>query len=197
MFTGIVEEIATLRSRDGGRFTFAAQFVTDGLGPGDSIAHNGACLTVTDLDAAGYSVVVVDETLARTNLGTLEPGGGVNVERPVRLGGRLDGHMVQGHVDGVGVVLSPPPDLRVALAPELARYVVEKGSVTVDGCSLTVVDAGETEFSVALIPHTMAVTTLGTLVPGDRVNIEVDIIAKYVERLLTHQPAALAEASGA
>jgi riboflavin synthase len=197
VFTGIVEEVATLRRREGGRFTFAAQSVTDGLELGDSIAHNGACLTVTGIEDAGYSVDIVDETLGRTNLGALEPGAGVNVERPVRLGGRLDGHLVQGHVDGVGVVLSPPPDLRVALPPELARYVVAKGSVTVDGCSLTVVDAGGTEFSVALIPHTMAVTTLGAKAPGDRVNIEVDVIAKYVERLLVHDPTALAEARGA
>jgi riboflavin synthase len=197
VFTGIVEEVATLRRREGGRFTFAAQLVTDGLELGDSIAHNGACLTVTGIDGAGYSVDVVDETLARTNLGSLEPGAGVNVERPVRLGGRLDGHLVQGHVDGVGVVLSAPPDLRVTLPAELARYVVAKGSVTVDGCSLTVVEAGETQFSVALIPHTMAVTTLGAKAPGDRVNLEVDVIAKYVERLLVHDLTTMAEARGA
>jgi riboflavin synthase len=184
VFTGIIEEVARLRSRDGGRFAFSAGLVTEGLALGDSVAHNGACLTVVGLDGDGYAVDVVPETLARTTLGSLEPGDGVNVERPLCVGDRLDGHLVQGHVDGVGVVVSGPPDMRVEIGPDLARYVVAKGSVAVDGCSLTVVETGVDWFSVALIPHTLAVTTLAAKVPGDRVNIEVDVLAKYVERLL-------------
>jgi len=187
VFTGIVEEVGTLRARDGVRFEFCARVVLEGLGIGDSVAHNGVCLTVTEVDRTGYAVDVVEETLARTNLGELEPGGRVNLERPVRLADRLGGHLVQGHVDGVGEVLRSAPELRVCIPHELSRYVVPKGSITVDGCSLTVVEAGADEFSVAIIPHTVAVTTLGGRGPGDRVNLEVDVIAKYVERLLAYQ----------
>jgi riboflavin synthase len=126
----------------------------------------------------------VAETLSRTNLGRLAPGDAVNLERPVRPDGRLGGHLVQGHVDAVGVVVTPAPDLRVRVPSGLGRYLVEKGSVTVDGCSLTVVDVVDDTFSVAVIPHTAAVTTFGTRAAGDEVNLEVDVIAKYVERLL-------------
>jgi riboflavin synthase len=184
MFTGIVEEMGRLRRRDGNRFEFDASVVLDGLGVGDSVAHNGVCLTVVGLLDGGYAVDVVDESLGRSNLGALAVGDPVNLERPVRLADRLGGHLVQGHVDAVGEVLSPSPQLRIRAPKDLSRYVVEKGSITVDGCSLTVVDALPDEFSVAVIDHTMAVTTLGRVQPGDLVNLEVDVVAKYVEKLL-------------
>ena len=185
MFTGIVEELGRLEARDGGRFRFgcSAGFL-QGTSPGDSIAANGACLTVVALSSSAYEVDVVEETLARTNLGELTPGDPVNLERPVRLQDRLGGHLVQGHVDGVGTVVDPAPDLVVALDPHLTRYVVEKGSITVDGCSLTVVAVGADRFGVAVIPHTAETTTLGRVRPGDRVNLEVDIMAKHAEKLI-------------
>lgn len=184
MFTGIVEERGRLRSRDGNRFVFEAELVLEDAKIGDSIAHNGCCLTVVEMGAGWYAVDVVDESLSRTNLGELQPGDPVNLERPVRLADRLGGHIVQGHVDAVGEIVTGAPDLRVRMPAALARYVVEKGSVTVDGCSLTVVEALDDGFTVAVIPHTSEVTTLGHKGPGDHVNIEVDMVAKYVERLL-------------
>ncbi len=184
MFTGIVEEMGTLRERDGARFRFTAAVMLDGLAVGDSVAHNGCCLTVAELGDGWYGVDVVSETLARTNLGSLAPGDGVNLERAATPTTRLGGHIVQGHVDGVGRVLRAAPDLEVALAPELARYIVTKGPVAVDGCSLTVVDVGDDRFSVAVVPHTAASTTLGRKGLGDSVNLEVDLMAKYVEKLL-------------
>jgi riboflavin synthase len=192
MFTGIVEELGSVAARDGGRFRFAATTVLEDVTEGASIAVNGVCLTVVswDVEEGWWEAVAVDETLARSTLGSLAPGDPVNLERPVRLSDRLGGHLVQGHVDGVGTVTSPAPDLRVTLPGGLGRYVVEKGSITVDGVSLTVVDSvtsddGTDSFSVAVIPHTAAVTTLGRRQPGDGVNLEVDVTAKYVERLLT------------
>jgi riboflavin synthase len=188
VFTGIVEELGRLRSatRQGRvtRLSFDAPLVVEGSGIGDSIAVSGCCLTVVDLGAGWWAADAVDETLARTTLGHLAPGDPVNLERPTRPDGRLGGHLVQGHVDGVGVVVSAAPDLRVRVPAGLERYLVEKGSVTVDGCSLTVVDTVDDTFSVAVIPHTAAVTTLGRRAPGDAVNLEVDVVAKYVERLL-------------
>src|SRR5256714_10026650 len=184
MFTGIIEELGVLHARDGARFTFAATTVVEDAKVGDSIAVNGCCLTVTDLGPGRWSADVVDESLSRTNLDGLQPGDPVNLERPVRPTDRLGGHVVQGHVDAVGEVLEPAPDLRVRIPDALSRYVVEKGSIAVDGCSLTVVGAVDDTFTVAIIPHTAAVTTLGRKRAGDRVNIEVDLIAKYVERLL-------------
>jgi len=191
MFTGIVEEMGWLEGRDGGRFRFACTpGFLDGAAVGDSIAHNGACLTVVSLDSSAYGVDVVDETLARTNLGDLAVGAPVNLERPVRLQDRLGGHLVLGHVDDVGTVVSPAPDLVVTLAPGLTRYLVKKGSITVDGCSLTVAAVEADRFRVAVIPHTAAVTTLGRARPGDRLNLEVDIMAKHAEKLLAaHLPA--------
>ena len=189
MFTGIVEELGRLRSRDGARFVFESSVVMEDVSVGDSIAHNGCCLTVVEVGEHCYAVDAVDETLSRTNLGNLEPGDPVNLERPVRLTDRLGGHLVQGHVDGVGTVVEPAPDLRVRASADILRYVVEKGSITVDGCSLTVVAVYEDGFSIAVIPHTAAVTTLGRKGPGDMVNLEVDLVAKYVERLLVgHLP---------
>lgn len=184
MFTGIVEELGHLRRRTGSRFEFEAYLVRGGLGIGDSVAHNGVCLTVVDLFDNAYAVDVVDETLERSTLGDLAPGDPVNLERPVRLSDRLGGHLVQGHVDGVGEVVSAAPDLEVRVPVGLARYLVDKGSITVDGCSLTVVEARADGFTVAVIPHTAEVTTLGRRRPGDRVNLEVDVVAKYVEKLM-------------
>ena len=155
----------------------------DGLAVGESVSHNGVCLTVVELLDGGYGVEVVEETLRRSTLGELAEGDEVNLERPVRLADRLGGHLVQGHVDAVGEVLSPAPDLRVRMPLELCRYVVDKGSITVDGCSLTVVEALDDGFTVAVIPHTAAVTTLGRRQPGSRVNLEVDVVAKYIEKL--------------
>jgi riboflavin synthase len=185
VFTGIVEELGRLRSRDGGRFVFEAGEVLVDAKIGDSIAHNGCCLTAVDIGDGWYAVDVVEETLRRTNLGDLRPGDAVNLERPMRANGRFDGHIVQGHVDGTGEVVRPAPDLRIRVDDRrLLRYVVEKGSVTVDGVSLTVVEVLDDGFTVAIIPHTADATTLGGRRPGERVNLEVDVLAKYVERLL-------------
>ncbi|HET7488047.1 MAG TPA: riboflavin synthase [Acidimicrobiales bacterium] len=184
MFTGIVEEMGRLRGRDGARFRFDAGAVLDGLAMGDSVSHNGVCLTVTELGDGWYGVDVVDETLARTNLGVLGPGDGVNLERAVTPTTRMGGHVVQGHVDAVGEILTPAPDLEVRMPPGLARYVVTKGPIAVDGCSLTVVAVDGDRFRVAVIPHTASLTTLGRKGPGDTVNLEVDLMAKYVEKLL-------------
>jgi riboflavin synthase len=198
MFTGIVEELGTVVSRDGARLRIGARRVLEGARTGDSTAVNGCCLTVVDHDAeAGWwEADVSDETYARTNLGSLEAGDPVNLERPVRLEDRLGGHLVQGHVDAVGEIVAPVPDLRVRMPAELLRYVVEKGSITVDGISLTVVEPLADGFTVAVIPHTAAVTTLGTKGPGAPVNLEVDVIAKYAERLLEGQLGALAAGAG-
>ncbi len=182
MFTGLIEELGSLASREGARFTFAAEVVTADAKIGDSIAANGCCLTVVELGPGWWAADVVEESLARTTLGRLEAGDPVNLERPVRLSDRLGGHVVQGHIDGLGRVESPAPDLVVATPG--TRYLVEKGSVAVDGVSLTVVDVDDERFRIAVIPHTASVTTLGRLRTGDEVNLEFDILAKYVERLL-------------
>ena len=184
MFTGIVEELGRVKRRDGGRFEFEASLVLEDAKIGDSISHNGCCLTVVDIGDGWYAVDAIDETLRRTNLGDLQRGDPVNLERPVRANDRMGGHIVQGHVDAVGEVVEPAPNLRVQMPKELLRYVVEKGSITVDGCSLTVVDVLDDGFTVALIPHTTDVTTLGHRRKGDRVNLEVDVMAKYAEKLL-------------
>ena len=184
MFTGIVEELGQLRAREGGRFTFAADRVLDDAAVGGSLAVNGVCLTVVDLGPGWWASDVVPETLSRTALGALRPGDPVNLERPMRLADRLSGHLVQGHVDGVGEVLAPAPDLAVRAPDSLLPYLVEKGSVAVDGCSLTVAAVDGDRFTVAIVPHTAAITTLGRRRPGDPVNLEVDVVAKYVERLL-------------
>jgi riboflavin synthase len=187
VFTGIVEELGTVVSREGQRLRVGARTVLDDVTMGASIAVNGVCLTVVgwDDDAGWWEADVVDETYARTALGALEPGHRVNLERPVRLSDRLGGHLVQGHVDGVGEIVRGAPDLQVRTDPALLRYVVEKGSITIDGISLTVVAPLDDGFTVAVIPHTMEVTTLGHKGPGDPVNLEVDVTAKYVERLLS------------
>lgn len=188
MFTGIVEELGSVLSLDGARLRLAARTVLDDVTMGASIAVNGCCLTVVAWDLEGdsgwWEADVSDETFARTALGSLRPGDPVNLERPVRLADRLGGHLVQGHVDAVGTVVEPAPELVVEVPEGLTRYMVEKGSVTVDGVSLTIVDVRDGRFSVALIPHTCEVTTLGSRRAGDHVNIEVDVMAKYAERLV-------------
>ena len=191
MFTGIVEELGSVVSREGPRLRIAAKAVLEDVELGASIAVNGTCLTVVDWssDEGWWEADVVEETYARTSLGVLVAGHPVNLERPVRLSDRLGGHLVQGHVDGVGEIVEPAPALRVRCARELLRYVVEKGSITVDGISLTIASVHEDGFGVAVIPHTMEVTTLGHKGTGDPVNLEVDVTAKYVERLLAWKDA--------
>ena len=198
MFTGIIEELGKTAGLDllagSARLTIHAPLVAAGARPGNSIAVNGVCLTVTSADGDQFAADVIGETLDRSTLGELAPGAPVNLERPAPVGGRLDGHIVQGHVDATGVIsASRPADrwqvLRIAIPGPLSRYIAEKGSVAVDGVSLTVsalspLEGSEQWFEVSLIPETLARTTLGGVGTGDRVNIEVDVIAKYVERLL-------------
>ena len=193
MFTGIVEAMGTVtESADAGgkrRLCIDAGSLAAGMRVGDSLAINGVCLTAVEVAGARVAVEAVDETLARTNLGLLRPGSPVNLERPMRADGRFDGHIVQGHVDGVGVVRSivnEGASIRLWVdAPEgLRRYLAEKGSVAVDGVSLTVSGVDATGFEVVLIPHTLGVTLFGTRRPGDAMNLEADVIAKYVDRLL-------------
>jgi riboflavin synthase len=184
VFTGIVEEQGRVVSLDGPRLRLSAGAVLEDVTMGASIAVNGCCLTVVGWGDHWWDADVSDETFRRTSLGALRPGDPVNLERPVRLQDRLGGHLVQGHVDGVGEVVEPAPDLRVRTPGPLLRYVVEKGSITVDGVSLTVVEVLGDGFTVAVIPHTAEVTTLGVRRPGDAVNLEVDVMAKYAERLL-------------
>ncbi len=193
MFTGIVEELGTVASRDGSRLRINCTKVLEGATIGDSTAVNGCCLTIVGFDTAAgwWDADVSDETYNRTNLGALSAGDPVNLERPVRLEDRLGGHLVQGHVDAVGEIVQGVPDLQIRMPEALLRYVVEKGSITVDGISLTVVKPLDDGFTVAVIPHTSAVTTLGQKGPGSPVNLEVDVMAKYTERLIEAQLASL------
>jgi len=192
MFTGIIEhlgKVASVTSNDVGSALSLDVGPLHGMGVGDSLAVNGVCLTATEVKDGLVQVEVVGETLSRSNLGGLVPGDVVNLERAMAIDGRFDGHIVQGHVDGVGKVLSISDDgddarLEVEVPGDLVRYVVEKGSITVDGISLTVAGLSGGVVDIALIPHTMAMTTLGLRKPGDTVNLEVDVLAKYVERLL-------------
>ncbi|MEY3361065.1 MAG: hypothetical protein RL531_784 [Actinomycetota bacterium] len=194
MFTGIVEELGTVRAVEpnegGARIEIAATAVLADVVLGASIAVNGCCLTVVEFTDSWWAADAVTETLDRTALGSLRAGSPVNLERPVRLEDRLGGHIVQGHVDGVGSLVARDalPDgstrMRFAAPASLLRYIVEKGSITVDGISLTVASLHADGFDIAVIPHTLSVTTLGPKAPGDPVNLEVDVLAKYVERLL-------------
>ena len=195
MFTGIVEELGHVRAitpnEGGARIEIEAKEVLADATLGASIAVNGCCLTVVDFGEHWWAADAVIETLERTNLGALCAGDPVNLERPVRLADRLGGHLVQGHVDAVGTLRdrAPQPDgsvmMRFAAPAEVMRYVVHKGSIAIDGISLTVAAVHDDAFSIAVIPHTLAVTTLGRRAAGDTVNLEIDLIAKYVERLLT------------
>ena len=185
MFTGIVEELGKVSSREGARLRIDASAVLEGSDLGASIAVNGCCLTVVATDSTSWwEADVSDETYSRTNLGRLSPGDPVNLERPMALGERLGGHIVLGHVDAVGIVVESAPNLVVRIPRDLMHLIVEKGSVTVDGISLTAFDLTSDTFRVAVIPHTQAVTTLGVRRPGDEVNIEMDVLAKHVERLI-------------
>jgi riboflavin synthase len=192
VFTGIVEELGTVRDvspiGDGpdatARLVIEATTVLDDATIGASIAVNGCCLTVVELGDGWWATDVSRETLTRTVTGGLAAGDLVNLERPLAIGGRLGGHLVLGHVDAVGEIIDPAPDLRVRIPGELVRFLVEKGSVTVDGISLTAFDLVDDTFRVAVIPHTAAVTTLGHKGAGAPVNIEMDVLAKHVERLL-------------
>jgi riboflavin synthase len=198
MFTGIVEEMGRLEAMENGRVRIAASQVIDDAVIGESIAVNGCCLTVVAFGDGWWEADVSDETIARTSLASLRAGDGVNLERAVRASDRLGGHVVQGHVDAVGEVVDPVPALRIRVPPPLLRYLVEKGSVTVDGVSLTIVEPLDDGFTVAIIPHTADVTTLGAKRPGDVVNLEVDVMAKYVERLMSaYLPATLPKEAGA
>ena len=193
MFTGIVEELGEITAvenlGDACRFRLRGPVVTEGAKHGDSIAVNGVCLTVVEHEGDEFTADVMAETLDRSSLGALAVGSRVNLERPTAVGARLGGHIVQGHVDGVATLVRRTPaersdELEFSLPADLARYVVEKGSIAVDGVSLTVADVTDDTFVVALIPTTLSHTTLGVRKPGDTVNIEVDLIAKYVEKLV-------------
>jgi riboflavin synthase len=192
VFTGIVEErgevVAVQDLPDAARITIAGPLVTSDARQGDSISVNGVCLTVVEVADGAFTADVMRETLVRSSLDKIAAGEPVNLERAAEVGKRFGGHIVQGHVDGTGVVLSRDPSahwdlVRIGIPSGLARYLVEKGSITVDGVSLTVVEVGDDWFTVSLIPETLRATTLGVRTPGDRVNLEVDVVAKYVERL--------------
>ena len=193
MFTGIVEEMGTLRAiRRGAHsavLSIGAETVLADLKIGDSVAVNGVCLTATSVDGHGFTADVMHETLNRSSLGALVPGSPVNLERAMAAGGRFGGHIVSGHIDGTGTITETRRDdnavwYTVSAAPSLLRYIVEKGSIAIDGISLTVASVAADRFSVSVIPHTAAVTVLGRKRPGDIVNLETDIIGKYVEKLL-------------
>ncbi len=189
MFTGIVEEVGTVTQLKGYRMNVHATLVIEGLKLGDSMAVNGACLTVVALGSEEFSVDLSPETLRRTSLGDLTPGKAVNLERPLAVSDRLGGHIVQGHVDATGRLTSSKPEadcviLRIRCPKRMMRYIVEKGFITLDGISLTVVKKDTSSFTLSVIPYTLEHTNLKEKVPGDRVNLESDIVAKYIESLL-------------
>ncbi len=195
MFTGIIEELGTVTAvvdqGDAIRLTVRAKTVLSGTRLGVSISVNGCCLTVADIEGDTWTADLMQETLDKTSLAGVLPGDWVNLERAVTADTRLGGHLVQGHVDGVGTILHRSPSehwdvVEVSLPPELARYVVPKGAICVDGVSLTVVEVGDESFSVSLIPETLSRTTLGIRQPGDRVNLETDVVARHVEKLMPH-----------
>jgi len=183
VFTGIVEELGKVAELSGSRLRILAHTVLNGSKIGSSIAVNGCCLTVVSLDQQSWSTDVSDETFSRTNLGAMKVGDVVNLERPMALGDRLGGHLVLGHVDAVGEVVEPAPNLVVRIPRDLMHLIVEKGSVTVDGISLTAFNLTSDTFCVAVIPHTAQVTTLSVRKIGDKVNIEMDMLAKHIERM--------------
>ncbi len=194
MFTGLVQGVGSVagveRSPEGARITIVTPLVAE-LNAGDSVAINGVCLTAVTLDDGSFAADAMNETLGRSSLGDLAPGSAVNLELPLRATDRLGGHVVQGHVDGLGEVLEQSEDgfarrIRIGAGPEVLRYVVEKGSIALDGVSLTVTAVDERSFTVSLIPETLQRTTLGGVETGRRVNLEVDVLAKYVEKLLVN-----------
>ncbi len=196
MFTGIIEEVGTIRSIKKGAksavITVEAQKILEDIHLGDSICTNGVCLTVVSFDQSSYSVDVMHETLRRTNLGDLQGGSRVNLERAMAADGRFGGHIVAGHIDGTGTIISMTRDdnaiwIVISAEKEILKYIVSKGSITIDGISLTVADVDSSGFSVSVIPHTGANTTLLSKKPGDTVNLETDMIGKYVEKLLHFQ----------
>lgn len=193
MFTGIIEELGTVRAVKRGAEQFVLEITAPRLIPGleigDSIAVNGVCLTVTTKTGGSFTVDVMPETVAKTGLNEFKPGEMVNLERAVTPSSRLGGHMVTGHVDGIGTISSKTNRknallIKIAAPPVVTRYLIERGSIAVDGISLTVIDYGEDYVAVSIIPHTAKVTTLGFKVPGDRVNLEADVIGKYVEKFV-------------
>lgn len=199
MFTGLVEEAGTVieivQEGHTARLTVSAPLVHSGAQLGDSIAVNGCCLTVVRIEGDHLTFDAVPETLARTDLGCLKAGEAVNLERPLSVGARLGGHFVQGHIDGVGELLAIIPEenavvMEIGVPPALRRYIVEKGSIAVDGVSLTVAEVRPASFTIWTIPHTRAVTTLGRRIVGDLVNLECDLLGKYIERLLEDRLAA-------
>lgn len=205
MFTGLVEELGKVKRIERGvksvRLTVSAQKVTSDVKLGDSIAVNGACLTVVEYTSAYFTADVMPETVARTALAALQPGDTVNLERTLRVGDRLGGHIVSGHIDGVGTITVKEHNdnaviVRIQTCSEVMRYIVEKGSVAIDGTSLTVVDYGSDWFTVSLIPHTAKMTTVGLKKTGEIVNLEADMIGKYVEKLLSLTPGKPASKSG-
>lgn len=197
MFTGLVAELGTVQrlARQGNSYhlTVGAKKVLENLKIGDSVAVNGACLTVVRMDDSSFTADVMPETVRLTNIGSLQPGSRVNLERTLRLCDGLDGHIVSGHVEGLGTISEQRPEgiavvVTIATPPELLKYIIKKGSIAIDGISLTVTEVTDTSFSVSLIPHTAKETTLGLKKVGDSVNLETDILGKYVERMLTwHQ----------
>ena len=193
MFTGIISDIGEVAACDGGRFEIRCGYAAEGIAIGASIACDGACLTATEVDQSGagstFAVDVSNETMAKTTLGDWQPGRRINLERALKAGDELGGHIVAGHVDGVGRIVEIHADgqsrrFTVEAPPELAPYIASKGSITLDGISLTVNDVQETSFGINIIPHTLTHTTLGAKKPGDRVNLEVDVFARYVARLM-------------
>ena len=190
MFTGIVEEVGRVAELEANRMKVRASLVMEGQKLGDSISVNGACLTVVAIEERSFTVDLSPETLRRTSLGSLVPGGAVNLERPLAVSDRLGGHIVQGHVDATGRISSSKPEgdsfiLRIRSPKRMMPYIVEKGFITVDGISLTVVKKDTSSFTLSIIPYTMENTNLKEKVPGDRINLEADIVAKYIESLLT------------
>ena len=194
MFTGLVAELGTVQrlARQGSSYhlTVGAKKVLQNLKIGDSVAVNGACLTVVRMDEGGFTADVMPETVRLTNIGSLQPGSKVNLERTLRLCDGLDGHIVSGHVEGLGTISEQRPEgiavvVTIDTPPELLKYIIKKGSIAIDGISLTVTEVTDTSFSVSLIPHTAKETTLGFKKVGDNVNLETDILGKYVERMLT------------
>ena len=204
MFTGLVAELGTVQrlARQGNSYhlTVGAKKVLDKLKIGDSVAVNGVCLTVVRMDDSGFTADVMPETVRLTNIGSLQPGSRVNLERTLRLCDGLDGHIVSGHVEGLGTISEQRPEgiavvVTIAAPPELLKYIIKKGSIAIDGISLTVTEVTDTGFSVSLIPHTAKETTLGLKKVGDSVNLETDILGKYVERMLTWNSSQAKQAS--